>query len=140
MVKIDDSTEVVTNYSGSTPTSEGGIFQTATRDIFQTLIQLRDALEVEQDVTTSAIPGRLQADLDHLLDIQSLNGAREDQIKLSQTYVLDQQSANVKALEGLESIDLAAAMIKLSSAETAYQAALGSASRMLQQVNLMNYI
>ena len=140
LVKTGDSTEVVTNYSGSTPTSEGGIFQTASRDIFQTLIQLREALDAEQDVTTSDIPGRLQADLDHLLDVQSLNGAREDQIKLSQTYVLDQQAANVKAQEGLESIDLAAAMIKLSSAETAYEAALGSASRMLQQVNLMNYI
>ena len=39
-----------------------------------------------------------------------------------------------------ESVDLAATMVKLSSAETAYQAALGSASRMLQQVNLMDYL
>lgn len=139
-IQTGDTQQVATSYPGSTTTSEGGIFQTATRDIFGSLIELRDTLESGQDVTTSAIPARLQADLDHLLDAASLNGAREEQIKMNQTYLLDRQTANLKSTDDLESIDLASAMIKLSSAETAYQAALGSASRMLQQVNLMNYI
>ncbi len=139
-IKIGDLTVVPTNCPGSTSTSEGGVFQTATRDIFDTIIQLRETMEAGQDVTTSAIPSRLQADLDHLLNTVSLNGAREEQIKMNQTYLIDRQSANLTSRDDLESIDLASAMIKLSAAETAYQAALGSASRMLQQVSLMNFI
>jgi len=50
------------------------------------------------------------------------------------------QQANQKATEPLESVDVAATMMKLSQSETAYQAALISTSRMLQQVSLLNFI
>ena len=139
-IQIGDSMQVATNLPGSTATSEGGIFQTATRDIFDSIIQLRDALRSGQEVPSSDIPERLQSDLDHLLNATSVNGAREEQIKMNKTYLLDMQASNLKSTEAFESVDLASAMIKLTQAENAYEAALGSASRMLQQVNLMNFI
>ena len=139
-IKTGDSLYTATNFPGSSTTSESGIFQTPTRDIFASLIQLRDALAADQDVTMTGLPAQLQADLDHMLDCQSLNGVREEQVNLHKTFLLEMQTANKTSTSELESVDLASEMIKLSQSENAYQAALGSVSRLLRQVNLMDYI
>ena len=139
-VKIGDALYVATNIPGSSSATEGGIFQTATRDVFDSIIRLRDALTAGDDVSVSDIPDQLQDDLDHLLDNLSLNGVREEQVKTQQSFLLDLQAANLTAKNALEATDVAAETIKYSQAENAYEAALASASRMLQQVNLMDYI
>ena len=137
-IKTGDTLEVPANYPGSTSTSEGGIFQTATKDVFDAIIQLRDALNSGVDVSTSDIPANLQSHLDHLLANTSLNGARKEQISMHKTLLLDLQTANREATDAFESADYAATMIKLTESENAYKAALTSASRMLQQVNLLD--
>lgn len=139
-IKTGDSQYVSTNFPGSTATSEQGIFQTGTRDIFNSIVELRQRLESGQSVADSDCMENLQGDLDHLLANVSLNGVRQEQVTLQRTYLLQQQLANQEATEKFESVDLASATIKLSAEETAYQAALSSTSRMLQQVNLLDYL
>jgi flagellar hook-associated protein 3 FlgL len=139
-IKTGDELYVATNLPGSTDTSEGGVFQTATRDIFDSIIQLRDALAAGDEFVGTDIQTRLQGDLDHVLNQASLNGVREEQVRMHKTYLLEMQQVNQASTEPLESVDVASAMIKLSQSETAYQAALSSTSRMLQQVSLLNFI
>lgn len=139
-IKTGENLYVATNLPGSTDTSEGGVFQTATRDVFDAIIQLRDKLAAGEDIAGTEIQSRLQQDLDHLLNQASLNGVREEQVRMHKTVLLELQQANQKATEPLESVDVAATMMKLSQSETAYQAALSSTSRMLQQVSLLNFI
>ena len=139
-IKTGDALYVATNLPGSTTASEGGIFQTATRDVFQTIIDLRDTLAAGGDVAGTPIMDTLQGDLDHLLNNVSLNGARQEQVKAHRTFLLEMQNANQKSAESLESVDLAETTIKLASAETAYEAALNCTSRMLQQPSLLDFL
>ena len=139
-IKIGDTMTVATNYPGSTTASEGGVFQNGTRDIFESIIALRDALASGGDIPDSAILGNLQGDLDHLLASSSLNGARQEQVATQQRYLLSMQTATKSARSDLESVDLAKETIRLTQAETAYEAALRSTSTLLQQVSLLDYI
>jgi flagellar hook-associated protein 3 FlgL len=139
-IKTGDSLYVATNHPGSTSTSEAGVFQTATRDVFDSIIRLRDALSNGDEISDSDIPGRLQGDLDHMLDTVSLNGVRDEQVRMHKTYLLEMQSSNAESKEALESVDVAQTLMKLSESEVAYEAVLQSTARMMQQVNLMNFI
>lgn len=139
-IRTEDSLSIATNTAGATETSEGGIFQTATRDLFGSIIELRDALQNGDSVADSSLPEQLEDDLSHLLNQASLTGARESQIRTHKQYVQKLQAAQLKSLDSLESLDLAKASMQLSQSENAYQAALYSASRMMQQVSLLNYI
>ena len=139
-VKTGESLYVSTNLPGSTAIGEGGVFQTETRDVFDSIIRLRDALLAGESIPESDIPAQLQADLDHLLNSSSINGVRDEQARLHRTYLLEMQTANTKSTEALEAVDLPSALMKLSQAETAYNAAMYSASNMMQRVSLLNFI
>ncbi len=139
-IQIGDSLHVATNLAGSTTSSEGGIFQTATRDVFDSLIQLRDALVAGDDIAESGLGERLQGDVEHMLTNISLNGAREEQVRIHRAYNLEMQTEKMRSVSDLESVDIAESLMRLSQAETAYQAALHGTSRLMQQVTLLNFI
>ncbi len=140
MIKTGQAQYAVTNIAGSNQSSEGGIFQTATRDFFESIIQLRDALEQNEDVTELAITERLQGDLDHMINQISLNGARHEQVLMQRNFLREMQHTHLASLNELESVDMAEAAMRLSQAETSYQAALYSSSSLLQQMSLLNFI
>ena len=139
-IRIGDTTTVVTNYPGSTASGEGGVFQTATRDVFASIIALRDALASGTEIADAGILDDLQDDLDHILTASSLNGARQEQVATQKSYLLMMQSSAKAARSQLEAVDIAQETIKLAQAETAYQAALKSTSTMLQQISLLDYL
>lgn len=139
-IKIGESMTVATNYPGSTGAGEGGVFQTDTRDVFASIIALRDALANGDEIPNSSILDDLRGDLDHLLASSSLNGARQEQVATQQRYLLSMQTATKSARSDLESVDLAKETIRLTQAQTAYEAALRSTSTLLQQVSLLDYI
>ena len=139
-IRIGDSTTVVTNYPGSTASGEGGVFQTATRDVFASIISLRDALASGTEIADAGILDDLQDDLDHILTASSLNGARQEQVATQKSYLLKMQSSAKSARSQLEAVDVAQETIKLAQAETAYQAALKSTSTLLEQISLLDYI
>ena len=129
-----------TNIAGSSPAGEGGIFQTATRDVFDSIIRLRDALLAGENPANTDIGEQLEADLGHMLNQASLNGARHEQVTLQKSYVSDMQLTHMQSLESLQSVDMAEAAMRLSQSETAYQAALYSSSNLMKQATLLNYI
>ena len=139
-IRIGDSTTVVTNYPGSTATGEGGVFQTPTRDVFASIISLRDALASGTEIANAGILEDLQDDLDHILTASSLNGARQEQVASQKSYLLKMQTSAKEARSQLEAVDVAQETIKLAQAETAYQAALKSTSTLLQQISLLDYL
>ncbi len=139
-IKVGESLYITTNHPGSTGGSEGGIFQTATQDVFESIIQLRDTLQGGSVTDNTAVLERLQGDLDRMLNCSSLNGARQDQVTTQKNYLLSMQQNTLDARNTLESADLAKETIKLSQAETAYQAALNSTSTLMKQVSLLDFI
>ncbi len=139
-IKTGESLYVATNLAGATTDTESGIFQTETLDIFDTLIQFRDALYNNENIADTNIPDKIQDDLIHLLNITSLNGAREEQVRLQKAYTHEMQATQLRSLDALQSIDLAEAFMRISEAETAYHAALHSTSTMMKQVSLLNFI
>ena len=139
-IRIGDSMTVATNYPGSTSGNEGGVFQTSTRDVFASIIALRDALASGSEIDDSDILENLQDDLDHVLTASSLNGARQEQVTTQKNYLLKLQLSAKEARSNLESVDVAQETIKLAQAETAYEAALKSTSTLLGQVSLLDYL
>jgi flagellar hook-associated protein 3 FlgL len=139
-IKTGEELYVSTNLAGSTAVGEGGLFQTETRDVFDSIIQLRDALLDGENIAEGTMHERVEDDLTHLLSKLSINGAREEQVRVHKIYNQDKQASNLKSIDELESIDVAAAFMRLSESETAYQAALHGTSRMMQQVSLLNHM
>ncbi len=140
-IKVGESLYITTNHPGSTGASEGGVFQTATQDVFDSIIQLRDALTAGGGGTdNTAMLEHLQGDLDRFLNSASLNGARQDQVATQKNYLLSMQQNTREAKNTLESVDLAKEAIKQAQAETAYQAALNSTATLMKQVSLLDYI
>jgi flagellar hook-associated protein 3 FlgL len=141
MIKIGPEMYTPTNIPGASDTGEGGIFQTATRDVFDSLIRLRDNLLGEHSaVDGQQIGEQLQADLDHMLAQTSLNGARHEQVRMQTNVLREAQVTSMESLASLESVDLAEASMRLAQADTSYQAALHSTATMMRQVSLLNYI
>lgn len=140
MVKTGDSHYVATNLAGGTSSGSGGIFQTETRDVFDSMIQLRDALRNGDTVTDEALKQQLSGDLDHMLNNLALNGVRQEQVRMHKIANRDIQVSHERSVDSMESIDIAKSMMRLSETETAYQAALHSTSRLIQQVSLLNFI
>lgn len=140
MIKTGPDMYAATNLAGSTPTGEGGIFQTATRDVFDNLVQLRDVLLADGSLEGTGVPEAMMEDLDHMLAQTSLNGARQEQVRLQKSALLDVQASHMQSLESLESVDMAEATMQLSQAQTAYQAAMYSTSTIMKQASLLNFL
>lgn len=140
MIKTGQERYAATNIPGASESGEGGVFQTQTRDLFDSIIQLRDALEAGDNPAGTGIGERLAGDLSHLLTQASLNGARQEQVLLQKTSISDMQLTSMRSLDALQSVDMAEASMRLSQADTAYQAALYSTSNLMKQVSLLNYM
>jgi flagellar hook-associated protein 3 FlgL len=140
MIKIGPEQYAATNIAGSQPAGEGGIFQTATRDLFDSVIRLRDSLSAGVNGAETDTLERLNDDLDHVLSQVSLNGARHEQVNLNVSYLREMQLTHQQSLESLNGVDMAEASMRLAQSETAYQAALYGTSSLMQQVSLLNYM
>lgn len=140
VIKTGQELYMPTNIAGSSSTTEGGIFQTQTRDVFDSLIRLRDTLLADGNVADTDIMQQMSEDLTHVLNQASLNGARQEQVVTHLQFVREMQLTNLSSLESLESVDPAEAIMRLSQIKTAYQAALQSTSVMLEQTSLLKYI
>lgn len=104
-----------------------------------TLVALREALDSGDATAVSATRSNLDGSEDMFVSSLSQHGAVQMRIEVSQT----QQQSRLDELSRLVSADadadLPATVVKLSQAATAYEAALASASDILQ-MSLMDYI
>jgi flagellar hook-associated protein 3 FlgL len=108
-------------------------------DFINHLVSLRDSLQTGDTAGISTAQTGLLATEDVFVSSLAGQGAVQTRIEVSQ----DQQKARVQNVEQLisaeTSTDMTTAVVKLNQAQTAYQAALQSASSIMQK-SLLDYI
>lgn len=126
--------ETTTVQPGTDSTANLGI-----RDMINRLVTLRDALASGNTAAVTAARPALEQTEDVLVNSLSGHGAVELRIEISQA----QQKARLDNLEGLVSdevdADIPETVVRLSQASTAYEAALSSATKILQ-MSLLDYL
>ena len=82
---------------------------------------------------------RLDANIDELLGVRALNGARQNRLEAALSRMAQVEEATVVQLSETEDADIAATLIELNSQQTAYQAALKVGASILQ-TSLMDFL
>jgi flagellar hook-associated protein 3 FlgL len=83
--------------------------------------------------------GRLDDNLDELLGVRALNGARQNRLDAALSRTAQVEEATTIQLSETEDADIAATLIELNSQQTAYQAALKVGANILQS-SLMDFL
>jgi len=119
---------------GTTGTTNLGI-----RDLMTHLISLRDALAAgDADAVTATRPS-LEASEDLLVNSLSERGAIDMRIEVNQAQQLARSDNLNKLVSNEVDADLPETVVKLSQTATAYEAALSSATKILQ-MSLLDYL
>jgi flagellar hook-associated protein 3 FlgL len=130
-IRLSETASIAPRTSGAT--------NVGIRDFINQLVTLRDALNTNDGAAVTAAGSALETALDPLVSAISENGAVQLRIEVAQA----QQSARADSLEQLASseadVDLAGTMVKLSQSTTAYEAALASASKIMN-LSLLDYL
>lgn len=119
---------------GSDATANQGI-----QDFLNNLITLRDALRAGGGAAVTAVQANLVTTEDTFVSSLAQQGAVQMRIDVNQT----QQKARIENLQSLiageTEVDLPSTVVKLTHAQTAYQAALQSAANIMR-LSLLDYI
>jgi len=86
-------------------------------------VDLTSAGTGSQTITQTALAENTR-DLDHILQILTSIGAREERVNLTSKALLTQQVATAQSISNEESVDVAKAVTDLSTQKLAYEAAL----------------
>jgi flagellar hook-associated protein 3 FlgL len=109
------------------------------RDFINQLVALRDALNANDGAAVATAGAGLEASTDPLFSAISENGAIQLRIQVAQS----QQATRADSLEQLASseadADLPTTLVKLSQTTTSYEAALASASKIMN-LSLLDYL
>jgi flagellar hook-associated protein 3 FlgL len=112
---------------------------TGMRDFITNLISLRDALDTGSSATVSGVQASLESSENLLVNSLSEHGAIELRIEVNKKQQ-DARAQNIETLVAKEAdADLASTVVRLSQTSTAYEAALSSATKILQ-MSLLDYI
>ncbi|KMQ52492.1 Flagellar hook-associated protein FlgL [Chitinispirillum alkaliphilum] len=104
-----------------------------------TMIRFNESLHTnDQDGIRNAID-EISEMMDALLSAQAKNGSRVNRFETTLERNEQQTASTVELLSNLEDTDMAEAIMKFSLAENVYNAALKSASRVIQ-VSLVNFL
>lgn len=125
---------------GSTGATNTGLANAAgTTGFINDLIALRDALNSGTSAAVAAVQPSLEASENLLVNSLSEQGAVQLRIEVVQNQQ-DTRSGNLEKLISDEAdADMATAAVKLSQTSTAYEAALSSATKILQ-MSLLDYL
>ena len=83
--------------------------------------------------------GRLDANLDTVLEVRARNGARSNRLDSAISRLSEVEESSVKQLSQTEDVDIAKAMIDFNSQQAAYQSAL-RAGATLVQTSLLDFL
>ena len=124
--------------SSITPTTSGAT-NANLGDFLNHLVALRDALELNTTAAIPAIQGDLIATEDQLVSSIAENGGVQTRIAAVQSTQKD-LTISLESLVSKETdADLPSTIVKLTQAQTAYQAALQSAANIMK-ISLLDYI
>jgi flagellar hook-associated protein 3 FlgL len=109
------------------------------RDFINNLVALRDSLNVGTSTAVAAVQPNLETSENLLVNSLSESGAIELRIEVNQKQQDARSSEIDKLISNDADIDMASTVVKLSQNSTAYEAALSSASKILQ-MSLLDYL
>jgi len=136
-VKIGRDTTVEVGSDG------GAVFQPsgagANDDIFQTLSDLKDALEGDNVSGIQVAMSKLDDHLDQISNKISDIGSKMIRMEIKEKIFQDLSLTNTDRLSKIEDADMAEAIIDLKSKELTYQAALASSARVMG-LSLLDYL
>ena len=141
-VEIGKGIYVDVNTPGSDAAGTNGVFETNDPDVnvFTNLMTLRDRLLAGQNIVNTDSLDKLNHSIDHMINIISITGAREEKVHLN-SGLLSQTEVNLRsALQQQEAVDVARAIMDLSERQTAYEASLRSTAMILDRTSLMHYL
>jgi flagellar hook-associated protein 3 FlgL len=75
-----------------------------------------------------------------VVDARAATGATQNRVDAAKARLADVQSAATKLLSDTEDVDMAQAIMSLSTQRSAYQAALQSGASVIQQRTLMDFL
>lgn len=130
-LRLSDTAEISPRTDGATNAGIG--------DFINRLVALRDALNANDTAAVSAAGAAIETATDPIVSAISQNGAVQLRIQVAGS----QQGARADGLEKLASseadVDMAATVVKLSQATNSYEAALASASKIMN-LSLLDYL
>jgi flagellar hook-associated protein 3 FlgL len=109
------------------------------RDFINNLVALRDALNAGTSTGVAAVQPNLETSENLLVNSLSEAGAIELRIEVNQKQQVSRGAEIDKLISKDADIDMASTVVKLSQNSTAYEAALSSASKILQ-MSLLDYL
>jgi flagellar hook-associated protein 3 FlgL len=115
------------------------VFKSPGMDIFQTLTDLKTALENNDVGGIQTAIGELGIFFDHMNTQISDVGSKTLRMQVKENIFQDIEISKKERLSQIEDADLAAAITELKAKELAYQAALTSSSRIME-LSLANYL
>ena len=130
-IQLSDTSSVT---AGSSSTTNTGI-----KDFITNLISLRDALNTNSSSGLASTQTALVTSEDNLVDSLSGQGAVQTRIESNQTQQTSRSQQIQQQQSNLSSTDMATAVVKLTQTSNAYQAALASASKIMQ-TSLLDYL
>jgi flagellar hook-associated protein 3 FlgL len=139
-VEISEGIYMASNVPGGDPGGNGGVFLTDTLDLFQDLIDLRDALNSGTSPALDDTLQRFEQDHDHLVTRLSSVGSHLERLSIAETLNGSNETSSLNALDQAESIDIAEAVVDLSRKQAAYEAALRATAALLDGNTLINYL
>lgn len=108
-------------------------------DFLNNLITLRTALNSgDTDQVRAAQPALVTSE-DAIITAMADNGGVQTRIEAAQSQQKDRETSLAALISNESSVDLPTTIVKLSQAQTAYQAALASASKIMS-LSLLDYI
>lgn len=139
-------------YAGNTtqaqvPLSEGtsvtpatsGATNTGIKDFINQLVALRNALQSGDTSAVSATQAGLTTGENTIISAVAETGGMQTRIEAAQSELQTRSSTLDTLISSEDSTDLSTAVVKLSQAQTAYQAALAGGSKIMN-MSLLDYI
>ncbi len=108
-------------------------------DLFRVFNDLKTALENDDISGIQAGMGELDSRFDHVASKVSDIGSKMVRMEMRENILQDLNITNTERLSKIEDADITQAILDLRAKEVAYQAALSSASKVLQ-MSLLNYM
>ena len=130
-IPLSDAASVTPGTDGATNTSLA--------DFINNLVSLRDALKSGDTANVSATQANLTSSENTLVSAIADNGGVQTRIEASQSQQTDRQTSLDALVSSEVDADMPSTIVKLTQTQTAYQAALQSAAKIMN-LSLLDYI
>lgn len=124
--------------SSVTPTTSG-VTNTGIGDFLNNLVTLRDKLTSGDAAGVRTVQSALTTSEDMLISSMAEIGGMQSRIEAAQSQQTDRSTSLAKLVSDESAADLPTSIVKLNQTQTAYQAALASASKIMS-LSLLDYI